>query len=69
MQYVKKIFQKNLLNWNIKNEIIVSTRYVLDRIYQSEQGNVVGLAMRQAWYEILEEASHDPRNCLGDDNV
>ena len=53
----------------LKNEIIVSTRYVLDRIYQSEQGNVVGLAMRQAWYEILEEASHDPRNCLGDDNV
>lgn len=53
----------------LKNEIIVSTRYVLDRIYQSEKGNVVGLAMRQAWYEILEEASHDSRNCLGDDNV
>ncbi len=53
----------------LKNEIIVSTRYVLDRIYQSEKGNVVGRAMFQVLQAILEEASHDSRNCLGDDNV
>lgn len=49
----------------LKYEIVISTRFVLDMMYQCENDNVVGRAMFQVLQAILEEASHDSRNCLG----
>ena len=53
----------------LKDEIVVSTKYVLDMIKRCENGDATGLAMQQVLYEILVVANHDPRNYLGDDNV
>ena len=50
----------------LKNEIIISTKCVLDMIKRCENGDATGLAMQQVLYEILVVATHDPRNCLGD---
>ena len=49
----------------LKHEIVISTRFVLDMMNQCDD-HVVGRAMFQVLQAILEEASHDPRNCLGE---